>query len=109
MRIDLRRMSRIGRTKFLEVVEDGRMPQPVRIEEEMPRLHEHAASRGAVHVALLSATSGRDFHCPNVRALDDALKESKRDDAQAQSCSTRRSAAGFRRSRDRCGRAQDLA
>jgi hypothetical protein len=53
----------IGRTKFLEVVEDGRMRQPVRIEEELPRLHEQAASRGAVHVALLSATSWRDFHC----------------------------------------------
>jgi predicted DNA-binding transcriptional regulator AlpA len=27
----------IGRTKFLEMVEQGRMPKPVRIEEGMPR------------------------------------------------------------------------
>ena len=27
----------LGRTKFLELVEDGRMPKPVRIEEELPR------------------------------------------------------------------------
>jgi predicted DNA-binding transcriptional regulator AlpA len=27
----------IGRTKFLELVEDGRMPAPVRIEEGLPR------------------------------------------------------------------------
>lgn len=27
----------LGKTKFLEMVEQGRMPKPVRIEEEMPR------------------------------------------------------------------------
>jgi predicted DNA-binding transcriptional regulator AlpA len=27
----------IGRTKFLELVEQGRMPKPVRLEEELPR------------------------------------------------------------------------
>lgn len=27
----------LGKTKFLEMVEDGRMPKPIRIEEEMPR------------------------------------------------------------------------
>ena len=27
----------LGRTKFLELVENGRMPKPVRIEEELPR------------------------------------------------------------------------
>jgi predicted DNA-binding transcriptional regulator AlpA len=27
----------LGRTKFLELVEIGRMPKPVRIEEELPR------------------------------------------------------------------------
>ncbi len=27
----------LGRTKFLQMVDDGRMPQPVRIEAEMPR------------------------------------------------------------------------
>jgi predicted DNA-binding transcriptional regulator AlpA len=27
----------LGRTKFLEMVEDGRMPKPVRIEPELPR------------------------------------------------------------------------
>jgi predicted DNA-binding transcriptional regulator AlpA len=27
----------LGRTKFLEMVEDGRMPKPVRFEDELPR------------------------------------------------------------------------
>jgi predicted DNA-binding transcriptional regulator AlpA len=27
----------LGRTKFLEMVEEGRMPEPVRIEDELPR------------------------------------------------------------------------
>jgi predicted DNA-binding transcriptional regulator AlpA len=27
----------LGKTKFLEMVEDGRMPKPVRIEDELPR------------------------------------------------------------------------
>jgi predicted DNA-binding transcriptional regulator AlpA len=27
----------LGRTKFLELVEEGRMPKPVRIEAELPR------------------------------------------------------------------------
>lgn len=27
----------IGRTKFLELVEKGRMPRPVRLEDELPR------------------------------------------------------------------------
>src|ERR1700722_17341541 len=31
----------LGRTKFLELVEDGRMPKPVRIEEELPRWDRH--------------------------------------------------------------------
>jgi predicted DNA-binding transcriptional regulator AlpA len=31
----------LGKTKFLELVEDGRMPKPVRIEEELPRWDRH--------------------------------------------------------------------
>jgi predicted DNA-binding transcriptional regulator AlpA len=27
----------LGRTKFLEMVDEGRMPKPVRIEDELPR------------------------------------------------------------------------
>jgi predicted DNA-binding transcriptional regulator AlpA len=27
----------LGKTKFLEMVEDGRMPKPIRIEDELPR------------------------------------------------------------------------